>query len=311
MKPNKMNTIIILGIIFLTLVCFSPEAFPWGSGTHALIDDQLNRRLGAKNSNEIYGGMSPDIFNYLFDSDYLSDMYIQTHYNFMNVWNSARHGMEEAVSYGFVSHNDIWGADSTAHIACLTCSTNKGYVVDKAEYLSVIAPIPPDLGIPDEAASELYHHFIESGVDILMKRTDPMIGQKIIFSAMLRSPNFPKLLVRAYAEDFSEYFGGYDQAVQVITSAEFEFRKMTILYGEALLQDEELAILLVSEQMADLAERFLGSYGVPVPPREELVQLIVEYIHIAVEICEGDYSDEITATIDFVDEQLNANGISY
>jgi hypothetical protein len=251
----------------------------------------------------------------MFESPYLQNLYITTHYDFMDVWKAARCGVEKPLAYGFVSHNEVWGADSTAHISCLTCAHEKdgGYAVIRAEELLTFAPLPSELGIPDTLALEIYHEIVESGIDILVKRNeDPLIGQKIMSSALLRNPKFPLLLVKAYADDLSPYFGGYVKAGKAIVTAEEEFRETVILYGYALTQDEPTAIQLISEQMADLAESFLGAYGIPLPlSKEEVVVLINELVQVSVSLCEPDYAQEIAATTAFVSQNMTAHGILY
>jgi hypothetical protein len=234
----------------------------------------------------------------------------------MKVRGKARFSIEKALAYGFVSHNDVWGADYTAHHSGITYGIDKGYIIAKAEILKEILEQVPEynaLGLPAPVALEVSHNIVESGVDILlMKRIDPVIGQKIISSALLRSPEFPLLLIKAYAKDFYESAGiTYLDAVKIITSAEREFRKTTILYGQALTQNEATAIKLISEQMAELSEAFLAAYGVTLPPGTDLTPLIKFAIKQSMKICAKDFDEEIAATINFVDQQLFLHGISY
>jgi hypothetical protein len=307
---------IILWATFFALVFLPSIAFPWGSATHTYIDDNLGKKWGLKNMDEIYGGMSPDIFNFMFDKPvYMSYLYYQTHNKFVKLWKESRHGNEKTLAYGFVSHNDVWGADSTAHHSGITYGQDEGYIIAKAVILKGILESVPEyqaLELPDSVALVVSHNLVESGVDILMKRIDPMIGQKMISSALLRSPEFPLLLVNAYAKDFSKYAKiTYLDAVKIIISAEREFRKTTILYGQALTQDEAIAIQLISEQMAELSEAFLAAYGIILPSGTYLTPLIKFAIERSMDICANDFSDEIEATIDYVDQQLNSYGISY
>ena len=317
MKTQKIRkTVIVLGIVFLAMGLISSNAFAWGSATHAYIDDHLGKKGVVKNANEIYGGIAPDVFNYMFDNpDYLGYLYYQTHNEFLNVREHARSQGEKALAYGFVSHNDIWGADSTAHHAGITFGAAEGYIIAKAEILMGILEQIPEyqaLQLPDDVALEVSHNFVEAGADILMKRIEPAIGQKVVSSALLRSPAFPLLLVKSYAKDFSKFAGiRYPEAATIITSAESEFRKTTILYGQALTQDEATAIQLISEQMADLSIAFLAAYGIELPEGTDLTPIITFAIDQAMVICADDFATEITATINFVDQQLKSHGISY
>jgi hypothetical protein len=316
MKANRIKKqFVLLGVVLLMLVSFSTEAFSWSAATHAYIEDQLGRKRGLYNVSEIYGGMVPDVFNYLFDHPtYLGYLYNETHNEFLKVWNVSRWGLERPLAYGFVGHNDAWGADFTAHHLCQTCGTGEGYAISKAKELLTIAPLPPELGIPDEVAIEIFHEIVENAVDILVsKKTDPLIGNKIVSSAILRSPQLPLLLVKAYAKDFSSYAGiSYPEAARFITSTEKELRKNLILYGQVLMQDEATAIQLISEQTADIAASFLALYGIQLPiSKEEIIQMVTGYTTYAISICEKDYQHEIAATIHFVDRQLRSHGISY
>ena len=316
MKTNRMKKeLTVLGMIFLMLFFLTTEAFAWSAATHAYIEDHLGKKRGLDNSSEIYGGIIPDVFNYLFNYPaYLDYLYGQTHDDFMKFWSISRWGLEKSFAYGFVDHNDVWGADFTAHHLCQTCGTGEGYAISKAKELLTIAPLPQELGIPDEVAIEIFHEIVENSVDILVaEKIDPLIGKKIATSAILRSPQFPLLLVKAYAKDLALYAGiSYPEAVQLITTAEKEFRKAMILYGQVLTQDETTAIQLISEQTADIAASFLALYGIQLPiPKEEITQMVIGYTTLAISICENDYQQEIEATIHFVDHQLKGHGITY
>ncbi len=320
-KTNRYNAKVLikkmkkicssLSAALLSLIFLSSTAFAWGSATHAYIDDQLMKKKGLRNLNEMYGAMSPDIFNSLFDVPFEKDLYMQTHYQFSKVWDQAKSGTAKALAYGFVSNNDLWGADSTAHHAGMTYGLTEGYVSAKAKELAAMAPLPANLGIPPDVALDLYHNFVESGVDLLVKRLDPAIGDKMIDSAVHRSREFPYLLVRAYSADLAPYFGSTGDAAKAIASAEREFRKSTILYGQALLQDEGTTLNLISEQMAELAEKYFSAYGVQAPPKEQSIQLIAYYITIAMTLCEADYAGEIAETQSAVGQQMSFSGISY
>jgi len=315
------KTFISVFTIFIGVALITSTAFPWGSATHAYIDDQIGKRLGPKNKNEIYGGMAPDIFNYAFDLpqplyDYLR---AETHgvYGdttddkyFMKVWNEAGWGFQENLGFGFVSHNDMWGADSTAHWRART-NPIEGYVITKAVILEVAlsdAWILLGIDHPDyyPLRVELCHNLIETAGDIIIRRIDRRVGQKVMTSALTRHHSFPDLLVSAYAEGLINLPGmSYPKAVGLITTAEKEFRKMMILYGNALVRSEDKAIQLLAEQLAELAEIFVG-----IPVSSELAE---EALRAAISVLEmyGDYYAEISATIDNVVLELESHGVSY
>lgn len=315
MKTNRIKKqFVMLVVLFLMVLSLSSEAFTWSAATHAYIEDHLGRTRGLENDNEIYGGMVPDVFNLLFDyPTYLDYLYSETHNEFLKVWRPSRWGLEKSLAYGFVSHNDAWGADFTAHHHCLTCGVPEGYAIAKAKELLAIVPLPLELGIPEVVAIEIFSEIVENSVDILVsKTTDPLIGKKIAASAILRSPQFPILLTKAYAKDLAIYGDiSYLEAARLITSAEKEFRKTIILYGQVLTQDQATSIQVISEQTADLAEDFLDLYGIQLLiPKEESIQMVIEYTTLAILICENNFQHEIEATIHFVYQQLKRHGIT-
>jgi hypothetical protein len=154
-------------------------------------------------------GIAPDLFYYLFSyPPYLDYLYGQTYYDLIKVWRISRWGLEKSFAYGFVGHNDVWGADSTAHQRCQTCGTREGYPIRKAREILAIVPLPSELGIPENIATGIFHEIVENSVDIpISKKADPLVGKKIAASAILRNPEFPLLLVKAYAKDIASFAG--------------------------------------------------------------------------------------------------------
>jgi hypothetical protein len=303
----------LLGVLLLTSLLIAPEASPWGSAVHAYIDDHLGADRPVRNANEIYGGMAPDVFNYMFEHpDRLQFLYGQTHNNFLRLWDVAHRPFGRSVALGFVSHNDLWGADSTAHHQCARCTAPYGYVIAKAQEMVSLAPLS-GLGIPDAVALEVHHNVVESAVDLLIRRQDPHLGQKITAGALLRSPEFPLILAEAYARDFSGQFGlTRAEAVTAIVGEETKFRRTMIQYGQVLMQNDETAMQLVAEQLADQATTYLGSFGVTLPLEpSEVVELAKQLLGVALWLCEPDYAQEIHATIHAVDHALQTHGIRY
>jgi hypothetical protein len=219
----------------------------------------------------------------------------------------------KALAYGFVSHNQLYAADSTAHFPGCPCGVGPtaGYINEKASELFLIMGQSLE-GIPENVAMEVLRNIVEFGVDILIKRLDPLIGQKLVSSALLRSPEFPIMLVAAYANDFSAQLHiSRFEAAKLITAAESDFRKTTMLYGQALTQDQETAIQLVSEQLAQLAASFLAAYHVDPPPGVDITQLVEFALRTAVGICKPDYKAAVNGTITTVRDGLTSHGISY
>ncbi|MEW6381942.1 MAG: hypothetical protein AB1611_20390 [bacterium] len=313
MRGISMKRILLpsLGIALVAVAFFSSNAFPWGSATHTFINDHLGKKDRLANINEMYGGTGMDVFNSLFLNQSPS---ITVHSEFMKVWNEAKLQTEKALAFGFISHNEIWGADFTAHRKSITSDRDEGYIITKSYLLKEILEQNAgygELNLADDMALAFAHYCLERGIDILIKRQDPCIGRKMIFSAKNRSSNFPLLLIKAYAQDFTVYYGSYPEAAMGIFSAEEQFRKTIVIYGLALAQTEDLAIQLVAEQMARQSERFFAAHGIEIPATVDMVSLMKFALEKSIGICAEDYYQEISATISFLEQQLDAHGISY
>jgi len=319
LKEKKSWTILTALVLILGLG--ASQAWAWGSASHTYINDRLNRQgLGQKNLGEMYGGVAPDLFNYLF-APYQPDLYRQTHDHFLKVWEAAgpgRSSVKRALAYGFVSHNDLWGADVTAHHNGLTFGQGQGYVVAKAQAMKpiLIATLASwGVVLPDAVALDLSHNFVEYGVDVLVKSLDARVGVKMADAALKRNPTFPALLVQAYGDEVAVALGSSrEKAAQLILAAEQSFRKTKIYEGQALIQDDAAAITLLAEELADFAQAYLSGFGVTLPPgvgREQIVVLAENFIGLAMAMCRGDFAQELTATIAFVNKQLDTPGIAY
>ncbi len=312
---------ILTALVFI-LGLGASQAWAWGSATHIYIDDRLNRQgLGQKNLGEMYGGIAPDLYNYLFAS-YQPYLYGQTHNDFLTVWAAAgpgRSSVHRALAFGFVSHNDLWGADVTAHHNGLTFGQGEGYVIAKAQLMksTLSDTLFTYLGIllPDKVALDLSHNIVEYGVDVLVKNLDAQVGAKLAGAALKRNPTFPTLLVQAYGDDVAATLGiSIEKATQLILSTEQSFRKIKVYEGQALMQDDAAAIALLAEEYADFAQGYLAMFDVTLPPgvgREQIVALAGYFIGQAMAMCQGDFAQELTATIAFVNQQLAAHGIAY
>jgi hypothetical protein len=341
MEPKRIGKAMVsLAVIMFALVFCVGDVLAWNWGVHAYIDDNLGKSGPLRNMNEIYGGVGPDVFNYMFDDPQLREYLFQkTHEDFMGLWRKACTPLGKAEAYGFVSHNELWGADHTAHIQAQTLGEDAtdGYVIAKAKAIQLAAgtgqlllpdgtTLPPlESLLPADTPEEVkevvalvfYHNLVEAAVDILLIRDHPAIGKKLASSAILRSPEFPLLLVGAYAKDVAQAKAlPYLEAVKLITASEKEFRKSVVLYGQALMQapeDENGAIQALSEQMTEIAVAYLAAYGITLAPAlvEQLPMLANAYINVAMFFCAADYADEIAATIEFVKEGLNSHHISY
>jgi len=288
-----------VGAIIVFLLCFTAQAFPWGSATHAYIVDKLKMHVGPAKFNAIYGGMAPDIFNYIFDPS--AQLLAQAmHVSFLPLWLAADTDAKKQLAYGFVSHNDIWGIDFTAHSAGTRFYKKDGYIIGKAEILAEIVKSRlrnQGLELPKDVLINVCHNLVENAIDVLMKRVDPMIGQKIMEASTLRDGAFPGLLAVAFGH--------------IASFAESQFRTMMVGYGWMLTQDEAYAIEAISALMAGFAADYLAMNGVILPPGTDLLP-IIRFAHVkSMELCQGTFAKEIESTIQYVKRALAYNGIDY
>jgi len=312
------KTLISTCIVFIALALFSSTAFSWGVATHAYIGKELGKKYGYLNLQEIYGAMAPDIPWIMFDPkdvDISIALGTLTHYNFQNVADVAWWRSQKAFAYGFTTHNEVWGADYWAHRKW-SGNDNLGYTKDKADEL--MDTWCPE-GYPGYPNPVLFWGWVESlgkpgfdafvaeaaiehGIDILVKRDkDPTIGLSMLFSAWLRSPSAPWLLVRAYAEPLANHpdvdVGPWEAAKKIIAT-EKEFRQLIMLYGLALLQEDEVAAVaeIAATQFSYLLET-------STPPSQSLLKaLAIELIEAAKDLCKETYPLVLEDTIEAIAE---------
>ena len=283
------------------------RAFTWGTATHAYFAKESGQ--GMLNSEEIYGATVPDFFNLKLDSPHYDYLVDQTHRHESTVKTKARKLGLDTFAFGFVCHNERWGADYTAHQKGRT--TKGGYVITKRDGLSpkLISPLQDILengGVPNASffasyfASQLAEPLIETAIDLLIKRNeDPSIGLELLHSAQDRSTSVPDLLVSAYAKGLARHQKiSYDEASQIIREAEAEYQQTMILYGEAFTHEESETVQDVAEEGAILVEGYIQSATgkeVDVPS-----EVLVDFLHLAIQEVEGDYGQEVASTLSYL-----------
>jgi hypothetical protein len=310
------KTSIVACVVFAGVAVFPSLALAWNWGVHVYVASRLapKDKLDAS-----YGSTVPDIFLYAFDNPCLvSGFEDQTHHNPLPLWTNSLEQPAiplKAAAFGFVSHNDTWGADSTAHHNGITFGQGEGYITAKAEALLAILDTVPDyaaLNVPPDVGLTIAHELTEVSVDILMKRLDPKIGRKIFNAAMGRSKKFPGLLADTYSADLAACEGvSVDEARATIILGEAQWRASMIGYGNILNQRESVAIELLAQQEAAFAGGFLAGNGIVLPPETDLTPLAEFAISTGMDLCKDDFAAEVSATVSFVGGNLAANGVSY
>jgi hypothetical protein len=318
----------------IAVILISATAYSWNFATHAYIAEKIGKALPLPNANEIYGIMAPDLYN--FEFSLMDDLTLRglTHgipkddpahapsQAFMQVWWKAKPGMQKSDAFGYVAHNDAWGADYIAHWKALPYlppfpppykDQPPGYIIALAVQLDKLieswgvwdyfaeAGIP--LGIPERMM--FCHNIVEYAGDIIIKRADPLIGKKIYESCLLRSPEFPELLNAV----FPAYYN--------VVLAEAAYRDQMAQYGLLLTMDEDSIVQNVAQQMAEFSIQYLAYITNQNPSdfepfRDMLVDLSYNSIYAGVEICKaGKYMNEVNLTVLWVRIQLLLHHVTY
>lgn len=314
-----------LALICLLFVMIPSPVFPWNQATHAYIAERVGARMGYANLDEMWGSVMPDFYNYVFDpalcpgwvSDQTHGTYSDT---FLKVWDAADTNFDIALAFGFVSHNQAWGADYVAHTSGLRPGyEGNGYVIIKANQL-LNAPLNPadpqqtfgdalaGLGMNADETLLVAHVITEYAIDIrLGSEVDPLLGRKLATAARNETKRFEPLLSKAFASDYAAYCFGGDlaTATSALTAAEEKHRKEMIFLGQAISQPEPVAVQMLAEELVRILTGFLGSQ---LPA--SAVEIMEAAIFNSMSLCD-DYREEIDATIDFVTSSLKAHGITY
>ncbi len=305
------------------LIVLAPvAASSWSQATHAYIADRLGARAGADDLNEMWGSVGPDLVNFIFDPavcpGWVAD---QTHGlesdTFLKLWNAARTEKEAALAFGFVSHNQQWGADFTAHVSGLTSGQGVGYVLSKAAAL-LATPTPTDprqtfddafagVGIGPGLRPDVAHVVVEYAIDLrLRNEVAPWLGRKLARAARGETSGFTDLFARGFGADYAAYcfHGDASLAASAVAEAVAGHRADMIFLGEAISRPEPAAVRLLAEQLASVLGDALGA-PLPEPKTIEILQAgLLE----SMTLCD-DYAREIEATIEFVDGNLKDHDI--
>jgi hypothetical protein len=322
--------------VITALLVISTAGYSWNYATHAYIAGKIGTLTPILKMNQVYGILAPDVFNLEFSL--MNDAVLRgyTHgvplegtgglnQDFMAVWRNADGPFQLADAAGYLAHNDAWGADYIAHWMGIPPPPPfpPGYENEHPGYIIALAikldQILAGAGVWSTLAANgivltidermmFTENIIEYAGDIIIKRADPGIGQKIMEASMVRTPSFWALLMRAFPRQYKP----------LMKAAEETYQQDMIQYGGLLLADEETIMAVVAQQMAEFSIQYLA-YQMGVLPeafepfRPQLVNLSALAMDIGVGICaspDAGYMDEVDATAAYVAGQLQARNIS-
>ncbi len=267
---------LVLAVFFL--MGAAAPGFAWSAGTHVYVAEQSlgnspHRYLAVQAR---YGSMAPDMCETMAMWDpaqatVLRDLTHPSGYDYVLAhtgWSLAL----KAFAAGWVTHNEVWGADYYAHLANPVPPPDApGYIVQKESVLS-------------EVPESMRHDYVESAVDLLVKRDlCPNLGWKVTGAAMLRDWRVPRLLCAAYSPP---------ARAQDLVAAEGAFRSVTAAYGYALKLSSPRDKRAVAAELAILAYVRTGQ-------AISLAQSLA-YLEHAMGVCEPDYEAALDATIEAI-----------
>jgi hypothetical protein len=326
MKRGNARRFSLLAAILAVAGGLPGVALGWAGGTHGYIAKHTDFKAGLTSADElcnrIYGANAVDLFN--LDMSQLGQRLADIVHGQGNVtaaeaWavvtampNPA--DVDLAFAYGFSTHNDGWGTDSTAHWSGITQAKNRGYVIAKAELFRAL--LPPEAvaysGIPEALLPLVSHLMVEYAVDLLLADVDASLGAALAQSAACPVPADPAVLFGTLVPEVEVILNqfGIDPglAPAVVGNADAVSRWLVSQLGGVLslptagARHDAMAGLL-----SQLAPVILGPGG---KSPEELKPVIAQMLGLGKMICAPDFKDEIDATIGRVNGKMNSLGIS-
>jgi hypothetical protein len=264
------------------LLAVSPVS-AFNSGTHIYIAEKVYKKLWVPVTIDLqYGSIAPDLVMFVtnpakWDPETAFD---QTHYGFIDLRPYAWTFSQRAFARGWITHNEDWGADRYAHIAC---NGGGGYVTDKVGMLISGGYVPPEY-------SDFAHFAVETAIDLLLQEhRDRFLGEKLLLANLLRNREDQNLLIRVFV------WREKKTDLLTLVSTELNFRVLAHEYARALA----LSTLTNKEPLVELgvemAERL---YGLTVPAED-----VRNLLNAAIGMC-GDYNDVVTAAINGIYNEL-------
>ena len=266
------------------LVCSCAPALAWGPAGHAAIMGGVAQAQGIAPSGylglqAVYGAIAPDLA-WQASEPLHTTLGAATHDDpgCFEPWDRSGSQSERAFAWGWLSHNQAWGADYYAHLGDPFAGTwpapGPGYVVERARALAGAS------GITETTA----HDYIEAATDLLLDQQYPGLNLPGILrsAAAQRNSQIAGLLVRSYAD-----LPGSGRLV--IRTLETTFRTSAAAYAEALA-------LPTWQDDASFAAGLALYHGLS--PEKSTACL-----SLAKDLClapEADYRDAIEATITLV-----------
>jgi hypothetical protein len=299
-----MKNLLLLSLIVLLV---APASFAWGPGTHTYIAGKINP--DAANADRRYGAVAPDL-NQMVSYDQNSAYFKATHHHFKYVWDAAGGGtsVQKDLAWGFVTHNEAWGADYTAHISSLTLDPSQGYVIQKSQQLCAVltqqltqAGMTQYLGL---ITLDNCHFVLEYGIEAMLQQQHPELAQQLAEAAGTHSAESEALFMNAFAAKYGPAFG------TAIAYGDGQWRSLIAKYAYVLGSSNPSKMDGLDGMAMYLV--YIGQTAQLIDPSLDpalVAGLIKLALFDSIQICGNDYQGEIDATIQFVGHQLVAHKV--
>lgn len=270
---RRSNWILLVFLVSVLLLPSSSHAF--NPGAHIYIADKVFP--DSKNKIDLYyGSIAPDLSMYVSRVEKWPGAFTDTHHAYIDLRRYAWSSTQLAFAKGWLTHNEVWGADFYAHGSF---PEYDGYVNQKStaliESLREVIELDP----------EFAHFAIEVSIDLLLKRhNDPSLGGKVLQAVLFRSWEDRNLLTRVFVLK--------EQRTDWVTLVETEsiFRQIVAQYAAAYSLPYPSDINALVDLGVRLADEF---YGIDVT-REQL-RLVLD---AALQLCAGDYGQILNSAIE-------------
>jgi hypothetical protein len=221
--------------LWVSVVLVLAAALPagaWGPVAHAVVGMRVAEEMGLPAPTKylllqgVYGTGAPD-FAWAAPASAVDALGAATHDDpgYLDPWLLAdpTSAVEQVFAFGWLTHNQAWGADYFAHIgdpfSGVYPAPEPGYVIGRASALA------GDQGISEGVA----HIYVEAAIDLLLDQQFPglHLGALLARAASQRNPAIPSLLADCYRD-----VPGVSRFT--IRRLEVEYRAAIGVYGGAL-----------------------------------------------------------------------------
>ncbi len=334
------RSLAVLALVFAV----TATAFAWAPGTHAYVANKLKPGYAV---NTMFGATVPDI-NQLLSTQQDSPFFYATHYGgYPGMWSAAQvipSAGALPLAFGYLSHNEAWGADYYAHIHSQLYPFFKnpdpryagqnGYVWVKAFQLCTVMKAQlratgANTGLAATLLSDPMncHFIVEYAMDLQLKATrDPHIGQELLAAARsYDEAALQALFVAAYPSPTIDFPPPVGTATLGVGLAAYQAGWASLMQAYATALDKptmKQAVPAVAAFLEILAETTLGDQiraalglapGDPIPDavKLQLTKLIELGLTDSLLLCSYDYGLQLDLTTHAVRNNLVEHGVGF